>query len=268
MKTSTTFLSADAAGYEAQMGRWSRRLAPLLVDFAGLDGEARVLDVGCGTGSLTFELLRMPEINEVHGIDLSASYIAHARGRSTDPRVRFEVADARSLPFPDDYFDHTLSCLVLQFIPDATSALREMTRVTRPGGTLTATTWDTRGGLVSFRMFFDTAAALDAEAALRRAQACRRPLARPGGLAQAWREAGLQQVCEGSLNIRMEHAHFEDFWTALDSGNGPYADYLRTLEPAKRVSIREAVRSAYLDGDEDGPRSYAATAWAVRGTVP
>ena len=52
--------------------------------------------------------------------------------------------------------------LVLQFIPQADLAVREMRRVTRPGGTVAAATWDTRGGLVSYRMIFDTAAMLDA----------------------------------------------------------------------------------------------------------
>jgi len=93
-------------------------------------------------------------------------------------------------------------------------------------------------------------------------------MARPGGLARAWREAGLLDVEEGSLTIRMEHADFADYWNALDGRDGPYADYLRMLGPAKKAAIREAVQTAYLDGDADGPRSYAATAWAVRGIAP
>ena len=268
MNNSSTFLSADGAGYEAQMGRWSRRLAPLLIGFADLDGRGRVLDVGCGTGSLSFALARMPGLSVIHGIDLSAPYIEYARARSGDSRIGFDVADACELPFQDHSFDHTLSCLVLQFIPDAGRAVREMRRVTRPGGIVAATTWDTRGGLLSFRMFFDTAAALDPDAAARRAEACRRPLAQPGGLTHAWREAGLLNVEECSLTIRMEYAHFGDYWSAIDGRDGPYADYLQTLEPARKEAIRNAVRAAYLDGDPDGPRSHAATAWAVRGSAP
>ena len=268
MNSSSTFLSTNGAGYDAQMGRWSRRLAPLLIGFAGLDGRGRVLDVGCGTGSLSLALAQLRGIDTIHGIDLSVPYIAHARAKVTDDRVRFDVADACEMPFPNGAFDHTLSCLLLQFVPDAASAVREMRRVTHSGGTVAAATWDTRGGHVSFRMFFDTAAALDREAALRRGEACRRPMSRPGGLASAWREVGLIDVEEGSLTIRMEYADFLDYWNALDGRDGPYADYLRRLGPARKAAIRAAVQAAYLDGDADGPRSYAATAWAVRGIAP
>jgi SAM-dependent methyltransferase len=268
MHSSSTFLSTNGIGYEAQMGRWSRRLAPLLIGFARLNGRGRVLDVGCGTGSLSFALAHVPGIEAIHGVDLSVPYIQHAQAQVTDARVRFDVADACKLPFPDGSFDNSLSCLMLQFVPDASIAVREMRRVTRSGGTVAATTWDTRGGHVSFRMFFDTAAALDAKAALRRAEACRRPMAQPGGLASAWCEGGLLNVEEDSLTIRMEYADFADYWNALDGRDGPYADYLRMLGPAKKVAIREAVQAAYLDGNADGPRSYAATAWAVRGIAP
>src|SRR5215813_11519345 len=94
MSSSSTFLSADGAGYDLQMGRWSRRLAPLLIDFAGVTEAARVLDVGCGTGSLTFALADRSRARAVIGVDLSSEYIAHASKQSPDTRIVFEVADA------------------------------------------------------------------------------------------------------------------------------------------------------------------------------
>jgi ubiquinone/menaquinone biosynthesis C-methylase UbiE len=268
MAVSSTFVSADGDGYELQMGRWSRRLAPLFIDFAGIVRAGRVLDVGCGTGNLSLCLAQNPEIGSVRGLDFSAVYVDYAKRRNQDARVDFQVGDACALPFPDGSFDHTLSMLVLQFIPQADLAVREMRRVTRPGGTVAAATWDTRGGLVFYRIFFDTVAILDQNAHARRARAYTRPMTRPGELARAWSEAGLQDIAQDTLTIRMDFQSFADFWAPCEGKDGPLADYVGTLGDDARASVRDAVMQAYLDGDPDGPRSYAATAWTVKGTVP
>jgi SAM-dependent methyltransferase len=250
MAVSSTFVSGDGDGYELQMGRWSRRLAPLLIDFAHVSNGARVLDVGCGTGSLTFELARNPAISRVSGIDFSPIYVAHAKHRNKDTRVDFQTGDACALPFEAASFDHALSMLVLQFVPRADAAVREMRRVTRPGGIVAAATWDSRS-LVMIRIVLDTAAVIDPEANRRRASFGVRPLTRPGELARAWRDAGLVDVADGTLTVRMD-----------------FADYVRTLDAPAKAKLRDLVRLAYLDGDSDGPRSYAATAWVVRGRAP
>jgi SAM-dependent methyltransferase len=264
---SSTFVAADGDGYEAQMGRWSRRLAPLFVDFAGISGGS-VIDVGCGTGSLTFALAQNDKIKTVRGLDFSPAYIDHASRYNTDPRLEFQTGDACALPFPDAVFDHALSMLVLQFVPQADLAVQEMRRVVRPGGTVAAATWDSRGGLVYYRLFFDTAAMLDPKAGERRARAYSRPMTRPGDLDRAWRAAGLQNVVGGMLTIRMDFASFSDYWTPNEGKDGPIAAYVGTLDPEMKAKLRTTVELAYLDGDPDGPRSYAATAWVVKGTVP
>jgi SAM-dependent methyltransferase len=265
---SSTFVSSSGDGYEIQMGRWSRRLAPMLIEFAGLDRGASVLDVGCGTGNLAIALAQNPKIEKVCGIDFSQAYIDHAAGRNHDPRVEFKVADACALPFADASFDHALSLLVLQFVPQADRAIREMRRVVRPGGIMAAATWDSRGGFVSYRMVLDTAAVLDPGATERRARAFSRPLSLPGGLARVWREAGLEDVVQDTRTIRMDYASFDDFWAPSEGKDGPLAEYVGTLSADMKQRLREAVRLAYLDGEPDGPRSHAATAWVVRGRVP
>ena len=266
--TSSTFVASSGDGYEVQMGRWSRRLAPMLIEFAGVGEGASVLDVGCGTGNLALALLQNPKIGKVSGIDFSQAYIDHAAKRSRDPRVEFKVADACALPFADASFDHTLSMLVLQFIPQANRAIREMRRVLRPGGVMAAATWDVRGGLIFYRMVLDTAALLDPGAIERRARAYTRPLTRPGELARAWQEVGLQDVIQETRTIRMDFAAFEDFWAPNEGKDGPIAEYVATLTGDMSQRLREAVRLAYLDGELDGRRSYAATAWVVRGRAP
>src|SRR6201987_5364255 len=128
----------NAEAYEKVMGRWSRRLAPLLIQFGGLADGDRVLDVGCGTGSLTFTVPQIAKVASVTGVDLTEAYVEFARSRNTNPHITFRTADARALPFEDNSFDRAFSMLVLQFIPDATRAVAEMRRVVRPGGAVTA----------------------------------------------------------------------------------------------------------------------------------
>ncbi len=157
--SAASFQNAEA--YERIMGRWSKRLAPLLIRFGGLSDGDRVLDVGCGTGSLTFALPEIANVAAVTGIDLTEPFVEFARAHNTDPRISFQSADARVLPFEDNSFDRAFSMLVLQFIPDAAGAVTEMRRVVRPGGTVTAAVWDDYSGLPHFRLIWDMAAALD-----------------------------------------------------------------------------------------------------------
>lgn len=268
MAISSIFSASDGDGYELQMGRWSRRLAPKFIEFTGIKSADWVLDVGCGTGSLTSALALNPNIRALHGVDFSAAYIEHAKRRNKDSRIQFQAGDACALPFRNQEFDHSLSMLVLQFIPQPEKAISEMCRVTRPGGTVAAATWDSRGGFVWMRMFWDTAAMLDPEANVRRAKVCARPMTRPGDLERAWRAAGLADVVQDMLTIRMDFASFEDFWAPMEGKDGPYADYVRTLASAGKAAFRDKLWLAYVDGEADGPRSYAATSWVVKGTVP
>jgi SAM-dependent methyltransferase len=268
MIAASTFASSDGDAYELQMGRWSQRLAPSFIRFAETTGAVRVLDVGCGTGNLSLCLARDPEVVSVRGLDISRAYVEYANRRNDDSRLGFQVGDAGTLPFPDASFDHALSMLVLQFVPKADLAVREMRRVTRPGGTVAATTWDTRGGLVAQRMIFDTAAMLDQKGQEVRAAAYTRPMSRPGDLARVWNDAGLTNVVQDTISIRMEFTSFADFWAPIEGKEGPVAEYVGTLGADARTRLRDMVRLAYLDGEADGIRSYAATAWVVKGKVP
>ncbi|MDO9147965.1 MAG: class I SAM-dependent methyltransferase [Hydrogenophaga sp.] len=268
MNTSSTFVAADGDGYELNMGRWSRRLARPFLDFVGTADAERVLDVGCGTGHLAVAVLERSASAIVHGIDLAAVYIDYARSRNPNPRLEFWVGDACALAYPDSTFDCVLSLLVLHFVPRPHDAIAEMRRVAKPGAVVAAAVWDARGGFVANRMFFDTAAALDRKAGERRAKNYTRPLTRPGELAAAWRRAGFVDVAETVLNIRMEYTSFADYWAPYLGKDGPGAEYVGTLAADERSRLEHAVQAAYLDAEPDGPRSYAALAWAVKGVAP
>ena len=266
--TSSTFVAADGDGYERLMGRWSRVLALPFLDFVGTADGDRILDVGCGTGHLSFAVARRTGAGEIRGVDLAPPYIEHARRHNQDARIAFDVGDACALPYPAQGFDRVLSLLVLHFVPEPGRAIGEMRRVAKPGAVVGAAVWDVRGGWISNRMFFDTAAVLDPEAGARRARNYTRPLTRPGELAKAWREAGFERVEETTLAIRMEFASFADYWGPYEGKDGPGAEYVATLDTDAHARLKDAVQAAYLDGEADGPRSYAALAWAVKGRAP
>jgi ubiquinone/menaquinone biosynthesis C-methylase UbiE len=158
----------DGVAYERFLGRWTGRLAQVLIDFAGLPDDGPLLDVGCGAGSVAFELRRRFPDHSVCAVDVSAAYLAFAQGRDGSRGIRFELADAARLPFEASAFAGAIAQLALNFKPDPARAVREMRRVTRSGGVLAAAVWDFRGGLVCQRLFWHTAAGLDPQAGLAR----------------------------------------------------------------------------------------------------
>ena len=263
---SSTYRASDGAAYERFLGRWSRLLAGPFADFARTAEDGRVLDVGCGTGSLAITLAERRWYGRVAGIDIAAPYIAFAQSRGA--AIDFAVGDACRLPYADRSFAAALAQLSLNFVPDAAAAVREMRRVVRPGGIIAAAVWDFRGGLVFQRLFWDTAAGLDPAAGATRDRLFSSPLALPDGLPALWRGAGLSAIERSSITIRMEYANFADYWEPLLGGQGPVGSYVDNLPPERRRQIAERVRAAFLSGAPDGPRSLTATAWAVRGVVP
>ena len=244
-------------GYERFMGRWSRRLAPLFVTFAGITEGDRVLDVGSGTGALSAAAAAIESV-QVTGIERSAAYVAYAREHVDG---RFEVGDALALPFSDDAFDRALSMLVLNFVPDPAAALQQMIRVTRPCGVVAAAVWDYGDGMQMLRTFWDAAVALDPDAAPRDER--HMPLCTHGALAELWRMHGLQDVDEQPLTIEMKFASFDDYWQPFLCGQGPAGVYVSSL--AK--SARHALESRLHERLGDTGFRLEARAWAVSGNV-
>lgn len=264
----STFTVRDASGYEQLMGRWSRRLAPAFLAFAGHAAGERILDVGCGTGSLTFELAAHPELAAISAIDFSPTFVAAARARNSDPRVTIAEADAMALPFDDGAFDRALALLVLHFVPEPARAIAEMRRVVRRGGVVAATVWDHYGGMPGMRMIADTLATLGEPGRQLRQRYMFQPMMQPGEMRAAFIAGGLGEVEETQLMVRMDYAGFDDLWAPIAAGEGPIGRFVAGLDPAGLARATAAVRDAYESGRPDGPRSFANIAWACRGIAP
>jgi SAM-dependent methyltransferase len=263
-----SYAATDGAAYQRFIGRWTRRLADLLVAFAGPLPEGPILDIGTGTGSVVAALRQAEPDRDVIGIDVAEPYLAYAREQDACAGATFLQQDAAALDLPDDHVAGAFSCIVMNFLKEPAKALSEMRRVVMPGGVIASAVWDFRGGLVYQRLLWDTIASLDPKAAATRDRIFSAPLGLPDGMVDLWRAEGLDDVTRDSLTIRMDFSNFSDYWEPLLGGQGPVGGYVAGLDQDMQTRVREAVRAAFLAGDVDGERSLTATAWAVKGRVP
>ena len=249
-------VAADA--YDRFMGRYSVPLAPQLADFAGVAAGQRVLDVGCGPGALTAELVGRLRPDAVSAVDPSEPFVAAARERH--PGVSVQRAAAEELPFSDDEFDAALAQLVVHFMADPVVGLGEMARVTRKDGVVAACVWDLAGGGAPISLFWEAAHELDPDVEDESQLAG----AREGHLGQLFEAAGLHDIEEDVLSITVEHASFEDWWEPFTLGVGPAGSYADGLDPERQVQLRELCRELA----PAAPFVLTVRAWAARGLVP
>lgn len=252
--------------YEPYMGRWSRQIAALFLDWLAPPRRARWLDVGTGTGAIVQAIVARAEPDSVVALDRSDGYLAYARAHQRDPRVAFRQGDAARIPAEANAFDVATSGLMLNFVPDAGAVLAEMARVTRPGGTVAAYVWDYGGRMEILRWFWDVAVQLD-PAVAPRDEANRSALWRPDVLAAHVRDAGLRDVAVQPLEVPARFPDFESYWAPFRGGQGTVASYAMGLdEPARQRLCAEL--DARLPRAGDGSIALAVRAWAVRGSVP
>lgn len=258
MTVSDTWERGDP--YERYVGRWSRDVAPLFLDWLRVPAGRRWLDVGCGTGALCAAILDRCAPASVAGVEPSEGFLATAK-RNLAGRAMLHPGNAAAIPLADASVDVAVSGLVLNFVPDPLAALAELKRVVRPGGCIAAYVWDYAGGMELMRRFWDAAAALDPVAA-KLDEGVRFPLCNPQALAKLFAGGEVREI-----DISTPFPSFDDYWQPFLGGQGPAPAYVMSLDAAARERLRERLRQR-LPAASDGSIALTARAWAVRAVRP
>lgn len=249
--------------YEQYMGRWSRKVAPLFLEWLNPKDGQTWIDIGCGTGELTALIADKYSPAQLTGIDPSEGYINFAKERIKSANL--EVGNALEIELPDNSIDMAVSGLVLNFVPDQPKAISEMARIVRPDGSVALYVWDYAGHMQIMRYFFDIARQFDANSA-EYDDGIKAPICRPKPLKQAFENAGMIEVETTAIDIPTPFQNFDDYWAPFMAGTGSAPKYCASLSKDIQNKIRDAV-SAKLPTGPDGEILLAARAWAVRGKV-
>jgi SAM-dependent methyltransferase len=255
----TRTFGAGGQAYDAFMGRYAVLLAPLTADAAGVVAGQRAVDIGCGTGALTGELVRRLGAERVAGCDPSPEQLRACRERHS--AVDLRQAPAEALPFAEAEFDVALAQLVMHFVSEPEVAAREMRRVVAPGGRVATNVWDFEGGMQMLRTFWDAAAGLDPTAP---DELHTMRFGRGGELSALLVGAGLTDVTEQTLTVEASYTGFDELWSTMLLGVGPAGSYAVGLsEPGQ-----QALRTAYFQrlGAPRGPLRLTAVARTAVGT--
>jgi SAM-dependent methyltransferase len=247
--------AVGADRYDRFMGRYSGPLAPVFANFADVAHGQRVVDVGCGPGALTAELVGRLGADAVSAVDPSESFVTAARERH--PGVDVQQAAAEELPFADHAFGAALAQLVVHFMADPVAGLREMARVTSAGGVVAACVWDHAGGRGPLSTFWEAARDLDPDVEDESDLAG----ARQGHLVELFEAAGLRDIEDGDLSVDVEHPSFEEWWEPYTFGVGPPGGLVARLDPDRQDQLRERCREIL----PDAPFVVSAHVWAARG---
>jgi SAM-dependent methyltransferase len=263
MQMGKTKLFTDGEAYERMMGRWSRLVSETFLAWLDIPKGLRWLDVGCGNGAFTEEIIARCDPATVVAIDPSEEQLAFARTRPGTTMAKFEVGDAHKLSFNDDTFDVAIMALVLAFLPDPAKAVAEMARVVRPGGWVATYMWDIQNGGAPTTPVYTAIELLGATVPVRPNPAASRQEAMDG----FWKMAGLEAIETRVIRIPVRFANFDDFWDSNTVPVGPQGKVIAGMSPGEREQLRTRLREQ-LRAASDGHILYESFANAVKGRVP
>jgi ubiquinone/menaquinone biosynthesis C-methylase UbiE len=258
-----TALFTDGEAYERMMGRWSRVASETFLAWLRLPKGLRWLDVGCGNGAFTEEIIARCDPATVVAIDPSEEQLAFARTRSATKMAKFEVGDAHKLSFGDGTFDVAIMALVLAFLPDPEKAVAETMRTVRPGGWVATYMWDLPNGGAPTSPIYTAIESLGLTVPLRPNYEASRLEAMRG----FWEKAGLEAIETRVIRIPVGFANFDEFWDSEAVPVGPQGKVIAGMSPAAREQLRTRLREQ-LPAASDGHILYESFANSVKGRVP
>ena len=256
-------LFTDGEAYERLMGRWSRLVAKEFLDWLNAPDHLTWLDVGCGNGAFSEEVIVRCTPAVVVGVDPSNDQLAYARTRPGARMAEFRIGDAQKLPFDDDSFDVAAMALVIAFLPDPGAAIAEMARVVRPGGVVAAYMWDVPGGGVPVHPIY---VALESMG-LRSGRPPNSAASKQDAMQRFWKDAELESIEARLIRITTEYSDFEDFWDSNVVPIGPQGKLIASMSAKAKDELRLKVRN-YLPISSNGSIAFESFANSVKGRVP
>ncbi|MBX9710724.1 MAG: methyltransferase domain-containing protein [Xanthobacteraceae bacterium] len=260
--TDTPIRFDDGAAYERMMGIWSALAGEIFLGWLAMPKNLSWLDVGCGNGAFTEQIIRHNAPSAVEGIDPSEGQIAYAKTRAAAAAAKFRLGDAMALPFAADGFDAAVMALVIFFVPDPAKGVAEMARVVRPGGVAAAYAWDMNGGGFPLEIILKELRAMGLSPIWPpSADASRRE-----EMVRLWTDAGFEDVETRRIDVTRTYVDIDDFWSAA-SGSLSLKTALAKMEPAQLADLKARVR-VHLSEATDGRVTVSAFSNAVKGRVP
>ena len=252
----------DGEAYERRMGRWSRIVGEVFLDWLAVPNGLRWIDVGCGNGVFTEVLIARCAPSAVSAVDPSEGQLSYARTRPGAKQAEFRVGDALALPYPDRSFDAAAMALAINFVPDPVKAATEMTRVVQPGGWVATYMWDLPGGGLPVEPMYRALKSLGVAVSVPGTEVSRRD-----NMRAVWEKAGLQSIDSRVIRIPIGYTDFNDFWQSYSVPEGPAGMAIRKMLPSQIEELKAALREELPTGP-DGHIAYEAFANAVRGRAP
>ena len=253
---------SDGKVYERMMGRWSKLVGRVFLEWLNAPKNLKWVEVGCGNGAFTEELIAHCAPLEVTAVDPSEGQLSFARTRPGARLAQFRQADAQALPFPDRSFDAAAMALVITFIPDPAKAVAEMVRVVRPGGMIATYMWDTLAGGVPLAPLETALKSMGKNYARMNSTASKREV-----MQTLWQDAGLQTIETRQIRIPVTYSSLEDFFESNLVPVGPAGQILKTISASEIEQLKDRLREI-LPIAPDGRITYEAFANAIKGKAP